>query len=238
MFENLDEVEKRYEELTKKISDPEEIAKQNEWRKNMKEHSDLEPIVLKYREYKQTKQRLEEAKEMLSDPELKDLAEEEMLKSKELLPKLEEELKVLLIPKDPDDDKNVICEIRAGAGGEEAALFAGTLFRMYSMYADRKHWKLEVLNENETGLGGYKEISFMIKGTGAYSRLKYESGVHRVQRVPETEASGRIHTSTATVAVLPEVEDVDIEINQQTLGWKCLELQELVDSTLIKHHLL
>ena len=213
MFENLDEVEKKYEELTKKISDPEEIAKQNEWRKNMKEHSDLEPIVLKYREYKQTKQSLEEAKEMLSDPELKDLAEEEMLKSKELLPKLEEELKVLLIPKDPDDDKNVICEIRAGAGGEEAALFAGTLFRMYSMYADRKHWKLEVLNENETGLGGYKEISFMIKGTGAYSRLKYESGVHRVQRVPETEASGRIHTSTATVAVLPEVEDVDIEIN-------------------------
>src|SRR5699024_2630745 len=139
--------------------------------------------------------------------------EEEMLKSKELLPKLEEELKVLLIPKDPDDDKNVICEIRAGAAGEEAALFAGTLFRMYSMYADRKHWKLEVLNENETGLGGYKEISFMIKGTGAYSRLKYESGVHRVQRVPETEASGRIHTSTATVAVLPEVEDVDVEIN-------------------------
>ena len=213
MFENLDEVEKKYEELTRKISDPNEIAKQNEWRKNMKEHADLEPIVLKYREYKKIKQSLDEAKEMLSDPELKDLAEEEMLKDKELLPKLEEELKVLLIPKDPDDDKNVICEIRAGAGGEEAALFAGTLFRMYSMYADRKHWKLEVLNENETGLGGYKEISFMIKGNGAYSRLKYESGVHRVQRVPETEASGRIHTSTATVAVLPEVEDVDIEIN-------------------------
>ena len=213
MFENLDEVEKRYEELTKKISDPEEIAKQNEWRKNMKEHADLEPIVLKYREYKKVKQAIEEAKEMISDPELKDLAEEEMLRNKELLPKLEEELKVLLIPKDPDDDKNVICEIRAGAGGEEAALFAGTLFRMYSMYADRKHWKLDVLNENETGLGGYKEISFMIKGNGAYSRLKYESGVHRVQRVPETESSGRIHTSTATVAVLPEVEDVDIEIN-------------------------
>ena len=133
MFENLDEVEKRYEELTKKISDPEEIAKQNEWRKNMKEHSDLEPIVLKYREYKQVKQGMEEAKEMLSDPELKALAEEEMQKDRELLPKLEEELKVLLIPKDPDDDKNVICEIRAGAGGEEAALFAGTLFRMYSM---------------------------------------------------------------------------------------------------------
>ena len=213
MFENLDEVEKRYEELTKKISDPEEIAKQNEWRKNMKEHSSLEPVVIKYREYKETKIRLEEAKEMLQDKDLKDLAEEEMLECKEMLPKLEEELKILLIPKDPDDDKNVICEIRAGAGGEEAALFAGTLFRMYSMYADRKHWKMEILNENSTELGGCKEISFMIKGEGAYSRLKFESGVHRVQRVPETEASGRIHTSTATVAVLPEVEDVEIDIN-------------------------
>ena len=136
-----------------------------------------------------------------------------MLENKEKLPKIEEEIKVLLIPKDKDDEKNVICEIRAGAGGEEAALFAGTLFRMYSMYAERKHWKLEILNENETGLGGYKEISFMITGKGAYSRLKFESGVHRVQRVPDTEASGRIHTSTATVAVLPVVEDVEIEIN-------------------------
>ena len=136
-----------------------------------------------------------------------------MIEAKEKLPQLEEEIKILLIPKDKDDDKNVICEIRAGAGGEEAALFAGTLFRMYSMYAEKKHWKLEVLNENETGLGGYKEISFMITGKGAYSRLKFESGVHRVQRVPDTEASGRIHTSTATVAVLPVVEDVEIEIN-------------------------
>ena len=213
MFENLDAVEKRYEELTVRISDPDVIANQNEWRKDMKEHSDLEPVVMKYREYKEVLRNLEEAKEMMNDKELKDLAEEEMLNAKEQLPRLEEELKVLLIPKDPDDDKNVICEIRAGAGGEEAALFAGTLFRMYAMYADRKHWKLEVLNENETGLGGYKEISFMIKGNGAYSRLKYESGVHRVQRVPETEASGRIHTSTATVAVLPEVEDVEVDIN-------------------------
>ena len=155
----------------------------------------------------------EEAKEMMNDPELKELAETEMLEAKEKLPKIEEELKILLIPKDPDDDKNVICEIRGGAGGDEAALFAGTLYRMYSMYAERKHWKLEVLNENETELGGYKEISFMISGRGAYSRLKFESGVHRVQRVPDTEASGRIHTSTATVAVLPEVEDVDIELN-------------------------
>ena len=213
MFENLNDVEKRYEELTKLISDPDVISNQNTWRKYMKEHSDLEPIVMKYREYKKVQSDLEAAKEMMNDRDLKDLAEEEMLKAKEALPKLEEELKILLIPKDPDDDKNVICEIRAGAGGEEAALFAGTLFRMYSMYADRKHWKLEILNENETGLGGYKEVTFMIKGEGAYSRLKFESGVHRVQRVPETEASGRIHTSTATVAVLPEVEDVEIEIN-------------------------
>lgn len=213
MFDNLDAVEKNYEELTKKISDPEVISNQNEWRKMMKERSDLEPIVQKYREYKNVQKELEEAKEMLNDRELKELAEEEMLAAKEKLPVLEEELKMLLIPKDPDDEKNVICEIRAGAGGDEAALFAGTLFRMYSMYCDRKHWKLEVLNENPTELGGYKEISFMIKGKGAYSRLKFESGVHRVQRVPETEASGRIHTSTATVAVLPEVEDVDVEIN-------------------------
>ena len=151
--------------------------------------------------------------ELLKDPEMKELAEIEYYEKKEALPKLEEELKFLLIPKDPDDDKNIMCEIRAGAGGEEAALFAGTLFRMYSMYAEKKHWKLEVLNENETGLGGYKEISFMITGKGVYSRLKFESGVHRVQRVPDTESSGRIHTSTATVAVLPVVEDVEIEIN-------------------------
>ena len=183
----------------------------------MKEHSEIEPIVEKYREYKRVQKSFEEAKEMTEDPtldkELKDLAEVEMMEAKEKLPEIEEEIKVLLLPKDKDDDKNVICEIRAGAGGEEAALFAGTLFRMYSMYAERKHWKLEILNENETGLGGYKEISFMITGKGAYSRLKFESGVHRVQRVPDTEASGRIHTSTATVAVLPVVEDVEIDIN-------------------------
>ena len=179
----------------------------------MKEHSELEPIVQKYREYKNTQKQLEDAKEMLNDPELKELAEVDILDAKEKLPKIEEELKGLLIPKDPDDDKNVICEIRAGTGGDEAALFAGTLFRMYSMYAERKHWKLDVLNENETGLGGYKEISFMVTGKGVYSRLKFESGGHRVQRVPDTESSGRIHTSAATVAVLPVVEDVEIEIN-------------------------
>ena len=213
MFQKLDAVEKRYIELTEKISDPEVIANQSEWRNLMKEHAEIEPIVEKYREYKKVKQNMEEAKEMMNEPDLKELAEAEMLEAKEKLPGLEEEIKFLLLPKDKDDDKNVICEIRGGAGGEEAALFAGTLFRMYSMYAERKHWKLEVLNENETELGGYKEISFMITGKGAYSRLKFESGVHRVQRVPDTEASGRIHTSTATVAVLPVVEDVEIDIN-------------------------
>ena len=217
MFQKLEAVEKRFEELTQKISDPEVIARQNEWREYMKEHAELEPIVEKYREYKKVEKEYQEAKEMMddasTDKELKDLAEMEMLEAKEKLPKIEEEIKILLIPKDKDDDKNVICEIRAGAGGEEAALFAGTLFRMYSMYAERKHWKLEILNANEPGLGGYKEISFMVTGKGAYSRLKFESGVHRVQRVPDTEASGRIHTSTVTVAVLPVVEDVEIEIN-------------------------
>ena len=213
MFEKLETVEKRYDELTKMISDPEVISNHTEWQKLMKEHASIEEIVLKFREYKKAKQAMEEAEELMKDPEMKELAEEEYYASKEKLPEIEEELKFLLIPKDPDDDKNIICEIRAGAGGEEAALFAGTLFRMYTMYAEKKHWKMEVLNENETGLGGYKEISFMITGKGVYSRLKFESGVHRVQRVPDTESSGRIHTSTATVAVLPVVEDVEIEIN-------------------------
>lgn len=213
MFENLEEIEVKYEDLTRKISDPEVISNQEEWRKMMKEHSDIEPIVLKYREYKTVKKNFEDSKEMLNDPDMKDLAEVEMLESKEKLPVLESELKILLIPKDPDDDKNVICEIRGGAGGDEAALFSATLFRMYSMYCDRKGWKLDVLNENSTELGGYKEISFMITGKGAYSRLKFESGVHRVQRVPDTEASGRIHTSTASVSILPEVVDVEININ-------------------------
>ena len=213
MFDNLEELEKKFEELNNKIMDPAIISDREQYGKIMKEHSDLEPIIAKYREYKSVQKNLEESKELMNDPEMKDLAEAEMLEAKEKLPKLEEELKVLLIPKDPDDDKNVICEIRAGAGGDEAALFAGELFRMYSMYCEKNHWKVEILNENSTELGGYKEISFMVKGNGAYSRLKYESGVHRVQRVPETETSGRIHTSTASVSVLPEVEDVDITIN-------------------------
>lgn len=213
MFENLEDIEKKYEELTVKISDPEVIANNESWRKMMKEHSDLEPIVEKYREYKQVKKNYEDSKEMLSDPDMKDLAEMEMLDAKEKLPKLEDELKILLIPKDPDDDKNVICEIRGGAGGDEAALFAGTLFRMYSMYCEKKGWKIDILNDYSTELGGFKGVSFMITGKGAYSRFKFESGVHRVQRVPETEASGRIHTSTASVSVLPEVEDVQIDLN-------------------------
>ena len=213
MFQKLEDVEKRYEDLTVKISDPEVIAQNKEWQKMMKEHAELTPIVEKYREYKKVEQSIKDSEEMLSDPELKELAQEELKEAKEILPKLEEEIKFLLIPKDPDDDKNTICEIRAGTGGEEAALFAGELFRMYSMYAERKHWKLEVLNENETELGGYKEITFMISGKGVYSRMKFESGAHRVQRVPETESNGRIQTSAATVAVLPVVEDVQIEIN-------------------------
>ena len=220
MLEKLAQIEQNYEEISKKISDPEIIADQNEWQKLMKEHASLSPVVEKYREYKKYEQNYQEAKELLSsesDRELAEMAEAEMLESKEKMEQVKEELTILLLPKDPNDDKNVIVEIRGGAGGDEAALFAHTLFRMYSMYAESKRWKVEVLNTNETELGGIKEISFMIVGQGAYSRLKFESGVHRVQRVPETESSGRIHTSTVTVAVLPEVEDVEVEINQNDL---------------------
>lgn len=217
MFDKLENVEKRYEELNEKISDPEVIANQNEWKKLMKEHSDIEEIVEKYREYKKIQNSIDDLKEMLEDKEMHDLAQAELDEARASLPKIEEELKLLLVPKDPNDDKNVIVEIRGGAGGEESSLFAGDLFRMYSMYAEKKRWKLEVLNLNETELGGIKEVTFMITGKGAYSRLKFESGVHRVQRVPDTESSGRIHTSTATVAVLPEVDDVEIEINPADL---------------------
>ena len=217
MFDKLENVEKRYEELNAKISDPEVIANQNEWKKLMKEHADIEEIVEKYREYKKIVQSIDELKEMLNDKEMHDLAQMELDENKEKLPKIEEELKLLLVPKDPNDDKNVIMEIRGGAGGEESSLFAADLFRMDSMYAERKRWKVEVLNMNETELGGIKEATIMITGKGAYSRLKFESGVHRVQRVPDTESSGRIHTSTATVAVLPEVDDVEVEINPADL---------------------
>lgn len=217
MLEKLEEVEKRYEELNKLISDPSIISDQNLFKKYMKEQSALTDVVEKYREYKKVKQAMDEAEELMSDAEMKEMAEAEYYTCKERIPELEEELKILLLPKDANDDNNVIIEIRGGAGGEEAALFAHALYRMYSMYADLNRWQVEVLDINETELGGLKEISFSIKGKGAYSKLKFESGVHRVQRVPETEASGRIHTSTVTVAVLPEVDEVDVEINTSDL---------------------
>lgn len=215
MLEKLSFVEDKYKSLTKEIIDPEVIEDRQRWQKLVKEHAELEPIVEKYKEYKKISKNLEEDKEMLKeeiDAEFKELVEEEVAEAEEKLEKLEEEIKLLLIPKDPNDHKNVIVEIRAGAGGDEAGLFAGNLFRMYSMYAEKQGWKPEVLSSNPQGVGGFKEIVFMIKGKGAYSKLKYESGVHRVQRVPVTESGGRIHTSTATVAVLPEAEDVDVEI--------------------------
>lgn len=217
MLEKLEEVEKRYEELNSLISDPSVISDQNTFKKYMKEQSGLTEVVEKYREYKQVKQNMDDASSLMDDPEMKEMAEEEYYESKEKLASIEEELKILLLPKDANDDNNVIIEIRGGAGGEEAALFAHSLFRMYSMYADLMHWQVEVMDINETELGGIKEVSFTIKGKGAYSKLKFESGVHRVQRVPETEASGRIHTSTVTVAVLPEVDDVEVEIRTEDL---------------------
>lgn len=220
MFEKLAFIEERYEILTKNISDPEVMADREKWTALVKEHSDMTPIVEKYVEYKNYKNSIDEAKAILSDSEageLHDLAKEELASSSAAMEKCEEELKVLLLPKDPNDDKNVIMEIRGGAGGDEAALFAASLFRMYTMYAESHRWKIDIMNSNETGMGGYKEISFMVIGQGAYSRLKYESGVHRVQRVPDTESQGRIHTSTVTVAVLPEIDQVEVDIDPNDL---------------------
>jgi len=220
MLEKLAFIEERYEELSRKLSDPDIIADNITFQKLCKEQSSIEDVVTKYREYKQIEQSIKDNKEMLEDDldkEMKELVEEELEQLQESKEKILEELKILLLPKDPNDEKNVFVEIRGGAGGEEAALFAGTLFRMYTRYAERHNWKVELVSANETGLGGFKEVIFMIKGQGVYSRLKFESGVHRVQRVPETEASGRIHTSTVTVAVLPEVEDVEVEINPNDL---------------------
>lgn len=221
MFDKLKAVEMRFEEVGQLLSDPAVISDNEQFKKLMKEHKDLTPIVEKYREYSAAKTAEAEAKELLDagglDKDFKELVEEEYLEAKANIEAFSEELKILLLPKDPNDDRNVIVEIRGGAGGEEAALFAGVLMRMYTMYAESRRWKVEVINANETELGGYKEVSFMIEGEGAYSRFKYESGVHRVQRVPETETSGRIHTSTVTVAVLPEAEDVEIEINPTDL---------------------
>ena len=215
MFDKLDFILEKYEELSLKVSDPDVINNQKLWQKHIKEMGEMEPIVNKYREYKKAKEAVAEAKEMLDsgDEELRELAKMEIAEYEEQLPQLEEQLKILLLPKDPNDDKNVMLEGRAGTGGEEAALFAQDLLRMYLRYAERRGWKAEIMDANDTGIGGIKEASVLIKGKGAYSRLKYESGTHRVQRVPETESSGRIHTSAATVAVLPEVDDVEVEIN-------------------------
>lgn len=216
MFESLSVLKDKFQDLESKISDPEIIANQEQWQKLMKEHSDLSPVVKKYEEYVKGVDDIKDTKEIIAneaDEDLRDLAKEELSELEKNLENTIDELKILLLPKDPNDEKNVIVEIRGGAGGDEAALFAGALFRMYSMYASNRRWKVEIMSSNETGIGGYKEIIFMITGKGAYSRLKFESGVHRVQRVPETESQGRIHTSTVTVAVLPEVEDVEVNID-------------------------
>ena len=220
MFDKLSFIEDRFNELESKISDPAIIADQDLWRKLCKEHSDISPIVEKFKEYKALENAIKEAKELLDsdiDKDFRELAEMDLAESKEKIDIVKEEMKILLLPKDPNDGKNVIVEIRGGAGGDEAALFAGDLLRMYSMYAETQRWKVEILSSNPTDIGGYKEVSFAINGQNAYSRLKFESGVHRVQRIPSTESGGRIHTSTVTVAVLPEVEDVEIEINQNDL---------------------
>ena len=215
MFNKLEFVLEKYEELSMKVSDPEIINNQPVWQKHIKEMGEMEPIVNKYKEYKAAKESMAEAKDMLDmgDEELRELAKMEISDLEDRIPQLEDELKILMLPKDPNDEKNVILEVRAGTGGDEAALFGNDLLRMYLRYAERRGWKAEIMDLNDTGIGGVKEASVLIKGKGAYSRMKYESGTHRVQRVPATESSGRIHTSAATLAVLPEVDDVEVEIN-------------------------
>ena len=216
MFDKLEDLLQRYEELQNELSDPGVVNDQTRFRKLMKEQNDLTDIVAEYKRYKQTKQDIEDSLLLLdeeSDEEMRELAKEELAEAKERLEECERNLKILLIPKDPNDDKNVIVEIRAGAGGDEAALFAAELYRMYAKYAETFRWKIDLMNVNENGIGGFKEAVFMVNGQGAYSKLKYESGVHRVQRVPVTESGGRIHTSTATVAIMPEAEEVDVELN-------------------------
>ena len=220
MFEKIEIFDKRYSELSQRLYEPSVAADPEQYQKTMKELKSIEEIVLTYREYKQAVKSQDESIEILEesgDSDLKELAQLELDEAKQNIEKLSEKLKILLLPKDPNDERNVIVEIRGGAGGEESALFSAVLFRMYSMYAEKKGYKVEIVNANETELGGYKEISFMIEGEGAYSRFKYESGVHRVQRVPETESQGRVHTSTTTVAVLPEAEDVELEIDPKDL---------------------
>ena len=215
MFDKLDFILEKYEELSLKVSDPDIISNQPVWKKHMKELGELEPIALKYKEYKKAKEEMDAAREMLDsdDEEMKELAKMEMADLEDKIPEIENDLKILMLPKDPNDDKNVILEVRAGTGGDEAALFGMDLLRMYLRYAERRGWKAEVIDANETDIGGVKEAEVMIKGKGAYSRMKYESGTHRVQRVPDTESSGRIHTSAATIAVLPEVDDVEVNID-------------------------
>lgn len=221
MFDKLKEVETKYNVISERLSDSAVISDQEQYKRLMREHKQLTPIVDKLHEYEAAKADCDEAKALLDegglDRDFKEMVEEQLIDAKSRIDRISEDIKILLLPRDPNDDKNVIIEIRGGAGGEEAALFAGSLMRMYSMYAESKGWKTEIINENATELGGYKEVSFMIEGDGAYSRLKFESGVHRVQRVPDTESQGRIHTSTVTVAVLPEVDDVEVDINPADL---------------------
>jgi peptide chain release factor 1 len=221
MFSRLEIFDKRYNELEKRMYESDVVSDPETYRKVMQEYAQIEPVVKKYREYQAAQSTIEDSLAILSDSdsdeELRELASTEMDDAKRSLPVLEEELKILLLPKDPNDERNVIVEIRGGTGGEESSLFAYDLFRMYSMYSERRGYKIEVVSLNETGLGGYKEVSFIVSGAGAYSRFKFESGTHRVQRVPQTESSGRIHTSAATVAVLPEADDVEVDINPNDL---------------------
>lgn len=216
MFDKLEDTLDRYLEITDELNEPSVVNDQNKFRQLMKEQADLTPVVDKYKEYKETKEGIEDSLAMLneeSDEELRELAKEELNECKSRLIKIEEDLRILLLPRDPNDEKNVIVEIRGGAGGDEAALFSAELYRLYSKYAEKNRWRVEIMSLNENGLGGFKEVIFMITGFGAYSKLKYESGVHRVQRIPVTESGGRIHTSTATVAIMPEAEEVDVEID-------------------------
>ncbi|MDO4296463.1 MAG: peptide chain release factor 1 [bacterium] len=216
MFDRLDDLLKRFEEITEELNNPDVVQDQSRFRRLMKEQADLSPIVEAYTAYKKAKQTVEDSLMLLeeeSDEEMREMAKEELSDAKKQIEELEKELKILLLPKDPNDDKNIVVEIRAGAGGDEAALFASELYRMYVSYAESKRWKTELVSVNENGLGGFKECVFMVTGQGAYSKFKYESGVHRVQRVPETESGGRIHTSTATVAVMPEAEEVDVQVD-------------------------
>lgn len=220
MFDKLDDILIHYEELMQELNNPYVVEDQNKFRKLMKEQADLQPLVDAYKEYKDANATIEDSLSILeeeSDEEMRELAKEELAEAKKQVEELETRLKILLLPKDPNDDKNVVVEIRAGAGGDEAALFAAELYRMYCKYAESRHWRVELVNVSESGIGGMKEVEFMITGQGAYSRLKYESGVHRVQRVPETESGGRIHTSTATVAIMPEAEEVDVVIDDKDI---------------------